>query len=84
MRDVALQLQSEPVTIIIALRSIYENPTVAPVASAVDAAVLCVHMGGTKIASAKRTVETIGRDKFLGTFVVRDAGNEPRTQKGKK
>ncbi len=84
LRDLQLQLDTERVTIIVALRSIYENPTVAPVVSGVDAAVLCVHMGATKIASAKRTVETIGRDKFLGTIVVREAANEPRKHKGKK
>jgi hypothetical protein len=77
LRDVAQQLEAEPVTIIIALRSIYENPTVTPVATAADAAILCVHMGVTKIAAARRTVETIGREKFLGTIVVRDTKEKP-------
>jgi hypothetical protein len=72
LRDVAQQLESDPVTIVIALRSIFENPTVVPVASAVDAAVLCVRIGVTKMASARRTVDTIGRDRFIGTIVVRD------------
>jgi hypothetical protein len=80
LRDIAQQLEAEPVTIIIALRSIYENPTVTPVATAADAAILCVHMGVTKIAAARRTVEAIGRHKFLGTFVVRDT--KPAAAKG--
>ena len=80
LRDVAQQLDLDPVTIVIALRSIYENPTVAPVAMAVDAAILCVHMGVTKIAAARRTVETIGRQKFLGTIVIREPG--PDGKKG--
>jgi hypothetical protein len=71
LRDVALQLERDPVTIVIALRSIYENPTVVPVATAVDSAVLCINLGATAIASARKTVETIGREKFLGTIVVR-------------
>ncbi len=82
LRDVTRQLESDPVTIVIALRSIFENPTVAPVASAVDAAILCVHMGLTKISSARRTVETIGRGKFLGTIVIRDPGNDARNARG--
>ncbi len=73
LRDVALQLEREPVTIVIALRSIFENPTVVPVASAVDSAVLCVNLEATAIASARRTVELIGRDRFLGSIVVRGA-----------
>jgi hypothetical protein len=75
LRDVAEQLEREPVTIVVALRSIHENPTVAPVATAVDAALLCVHLGVTKIADARRTVAAIGREKFLGTIVLRGPAN---------
>jgi hypothetical protein len=82
LRDVALQLESDPVTIVIALRSIFENPTVAPVASAVDAAILCIRMGVTKMSSARRTVETIGRERFIGTIVVRDQKKDGRKAKG--
>jgi hypothetical protein len=71
LRDVAEQLAQEPVTIVIALRSMFENPTVVPVARTVDAAVLCVRLGDTRIASARQTVAAIGREKFLGTIVVR-------------
>ena len=73
--DVASQLERGPGTVVIALRSIAENPTVVPVARAVDAAVLCVELGVTKIASSRKTVETIGRDKFLGTIVVGGSGD---------
>jgi hypothetical protein len=73
LRDVAHQVERHPIAIVIALRSIFENPTVIPVASAVDAAVLCVHMNATKITSARETIAAIGKDKFLGTIVLRDA-----------
>jgi len=82
LRDVALQLERDPVTIVIALRSIFENPTVVPVASAVDSAVLCVNLGATAIASARKTVEAIGRDKFLGTIVVRGGETPARNGAG--
>jgi hypothetical protein len=82
LRDVTEQLANDPVTIVVAVRSLFENPTVVPVATATDAAVLCVHMGQTKIAAARRTVEIIGRDKFLGTIVMRDPQNDGRKKKG--
>jgi hypothetical protein len=70
LSDVASQLESATGTIVIALRSISENPTVVPVARTVDAAILCIRLRVTKIASSRKTVEAIGRDKFLGTIVV--------------
>jgi hypothetical protein len=73
LRDVAAQVNHHPITIVIALRSIFENPTVIPVASAVDAAVLCVHMNDTRINAARETITAIGKDRFLGTIVLRDA-----------
>lgn len=72
LSDVAAQLERDPVTIVIALRSIFENPTVLPVASAVDAAVLCVQLGHTPVRAARQTVERIGRDRFIGTIVLRE------------
>jgi len=80
LSDVALQLEQAPGSIIIALRSISENPTVVPVARTVDAAVLCVQLRVTRIASSQKTVEAIGRDKFIGTIVVDESGrNGKRT-----
>lgn len=79
--DVAAQLERDPVTIVIALRSIFENPTVLPVASAVDAAVLCVQLGHTPVGAARETVEKIGRDKFIGTIVIRDPRNGAGSRK---
>jgi hypothetical protein len=70
LNDVASQLAHAPGTIVIALRSISENPTVVPVARTVDAAVLCVRLRVTKVASSQKTVDAIGRDRFLGTIVV--------------
>ena len=80
LSDVASQLQSTPVTVIIALRSVFENPTVVPVARAVDAAVLCVQLGVTRIADSRKTVEAIGRDKFLGTIIVPSTSPDGRPQ----
>lgn len=83
LRDVAEQLHRGPLTIVVALRSIFENPTVVPVATAVDAAVLCVHMKATKVSAAHRTIAAIGRDKFLGTILIRDSRGSVPPPKGK-
>jgi hypothetical protein len=76
LADVASQLERGPTTIVVALRSMFENPTVVPVARTVDAAVLCVQLGVTKISDSRKTVEAIGRDRFLGTIIVPPSGAE--------
>lgn len=76
LADVASQLERAPITIVVALRSIFENPTVVPVARAVDAAVLCVQIGVTKISDSRKTVEAIGRDRFLGTIIIPTSSSE--------
>ncbi len=83
LRDVAQQIDNHPITIVVALRSIFENPTVIPVATAVDAAVLCVQMNATKISAAQSTIAAIGRDKFLGTIVIRGSEAGPAARNGR-
>ncbi len=56
--------------VIIALRSVSENPTVVAVAELADAVVMCVELGKTTMSSAEKTVEEIGRARFLGTIVL--------------
>ena len=78
LREVASQMQDGQ-RVIVALRSIFENPTTIEVASVTDAAILCVHLGETKMAAAERTVAEIGRDKFIGSVILRDPRERPRT-----
>jgi hypothetical protein len=72
LQEIAAQMNGGEQSTIISLRSIYENPTVASVVNVADAAVICVRLGVSKIASARRTVDEIGRDKFIGTIVLRN------------
>jgi len=81
LSDVAAQLERAPNTIVVALRSIFENPTVVPVARTVDAAVLCIQLGVTKISDSRKTVDAIGRDKFLGTIIIPHPGKASRNGK---
>jgi hypothetical protein len=76
LRDMAGQLQGGE-RIFIALRSTSENPTAVPIAQAADAAVLCVELGQTDMKAAQRTLQAVGRQRFVGTLLVpREDGSE--------
>lgn len=36
-----------------------------------DAAVLCVELGKVRLSAARRTIELVGRERFLGSIVRR-------------
>ncbi len=59
--------------VLIALRSPFENPAAIPIAQAADGALLCVGLGQTRISGAEETLEQVGKGRFLGSIVVRDA-----------
>jgi hypothetical protein len=69
VRDMAAQMQGEE-RVFVALRSLSENATTAPLAMAADGVVLCLELGNADIKSAKRTIAAIGRERFLGTILV--------------
>jgi hypothetical protein len=56
--------------VIVALDAIVSNPAGLPVVLAADAALLCVTLGETEIASARRTLEMVGRDQFIGCVTI--------------
>jgi hypothetical protein len=56
--------------VLVALGSIFENPTTVALAQAADRALLCVTIGVTAIAGAEQTVEEIGRERFIGTVIL--------------
>jgi hypothetical protein len=53
--------------VIVAIDSVLENQAGIPVALAADAALLCVSYGESDFASARRTLELVGQDRFVGT-----------------
>jgi hypothetical protein len=69
IRELNDQLAHERV--IIALRSVAENPTTIAVASMTDAAVLCMRLGKSDMRAAATTLSEIGREKFLGSILVK-------------
>ncbi len=56
--------------VLIALRSIFENPTSAPVARDADAVVLCMRLGKTSFKAAEQTIKEIGRERIIGTILL--------------
>jgi len=56
--------------ILVSIESVLSNPLGIGIAQAADAVLLCVRKGRTKIASARRTIELIGRERFLGSVVL--------------
>jgi hypothetical protein len=91
LRDVSLRLAEYQIReaqaqvdagtrVLIALRSVGENPTAALIAREVDAVVLCVQLGRTEMKAAERTIDEIGRDRVLGSIVVRDAKKKAKTK----
>jgi len=63
--------------VLIALRSVFENPASVPIAQAADGALLCISLGSTKIAGAEETLEQVGKGRFFGSIVVRSAHASP-------
>jgi hypothetical protein len=82
LRDLSLRLVAYQVNevhgqieggalVVIALRSIFENPTTVPIAHSADAIVLCLALGKTLIADAEATIAEVGRDRVIGSIVLR-------------
>jgi hypothetical protein len=68
---------AEGETVLVALSSIDQSPAALHIARAADRALLCVRLGSSRLGLAERTVEQVGKDRFLGTLVVRRAEDHP-------
>jgi len=56
--------------LVVALRSIFENPTAAPIAQQADVVILCIKLGQTTLKSARESVAAVGRNRVLGSIVL--------------
>jgi hypothetical protein len=61
---------SEKATVV-ALESVVANPLVLPVALAADAVLLTIELHATPLEEARRTVEMIGRERVVGSVLLR-------------
>ncbi len=57
--------------VVIAIRSVVEEPLGVAVAQAADAVLLCVELGVSQLAAARRTIELVGPDRVVGVLLVR-------------
>jgi hypothetical protein len=57
--------------VLVALDSIVSNPMVTAVALSCDAALLCLELGVSDLKSARRTIDQIGRERFVGSVLTR-------------
>jgi hypothetical protein len=57
--------------VVIALKSIFENPTAVPIAQSADAVVICLGLGRSSFEDAEKTIAEIGRERVMGSIVLR-------------
>jgi hypothetical protein len=62
-------LKEADVPLLMALGPIRDNPTMVSLAQAADAALLCVPLGLSSMKDANRTLDEIGRERFIGSAV---------------
>lgn len=63
--------RESPGRVIVALGPVLEDPASLAVAQAVDVAILCLVLGESSIADAERTIEEVGRARFVGSLILR-------------
>jgi hypothetical protein len=57
--------------VLIALGPVLERPASLALAQAADATILCLVLGESSISDAARTIEEVGRERFLGSVILR-------------
>lgn len=57
--------------VIVAMDSVFDNPAGIAIGLAADAALLCVELGKSDLASAEKTLELLGKERFVGSITVR-------------
>jgi hypothetical protein len=75
-QEVAAQAQTGA-RIFIALGPTGTNPTAIPMGRSADGILLVVERGKAKIDIAKRTIEEVGRERFLGAIVLKSPSPNP-------
>jgi hypothetical protein len=56
--------------VIVAIQPVVVEPLGLAVTGAADAVVLCVDLGRTRLAAARRTIELVGRERIAGSVLV--------------
>jgi hypothetical protein len=72
--DLAKEVIATGERLVFAARSIEENLATIPIARAADCVLLCVSLGSTSVALVKETVALLGKERFLGSLLVKKIG----------
>jgi len=59
--------------VIVCVGSLFDNQAAIPVARAADAALLCVSLGDSDFSAARKTLNLIGPDRFIGAVNLKGA-----------
>ena len=73
VHDIVKQLSDAPTAgdlILVPCDPLQANPAMLPILHATSGVVLVVRLGESRIASARKTVSTIGRDKVFASVIV--------------
>lgn len=70
--------------VIVVLDPIAKNPAGVRFATAVDAALLCLSLGKSELSVAKKTMDAIGKQRFLGVISLRSLAPPQATPAAKK
>lgn len=64
----------EHTTVIITADYPGDNPAAIPLVRAVDACLVCVELGKTRLGAARRTIRILGPERVFGSVVLRPSG----------
>jgi len=70
VREMHAQLESGT-RLVVALRSLFENPTAALIAKETEAVLVVIALGETNFKAAEETIAAVGRERVLGSIVLR-------------
>ena len=59
--------------VVVAAESVLGRQATIPFVIAADAALLCVRLGLTSIENARRTIELVGRERFIGAVTLENS-----------
>ncbi len=57
--------------VVVAIKPVVVEPLGLAVTQAADAVILCIEVGRTRLAAARRTIELIGRERITGSLLIR-------------
>jgi hypothetical protein len=77
VREMHAQLD-EGLRLVVALKSIFDNPTATPIAKQTDAVLVCIALGETNFKAAEETLAAVGRERVIGSILLR-----PRLKTGR-